>query len=88
MNEFASNVEPHRRELMIHCCRMLGSLRRAEDAVPETLLHAWRYRECQGRRAVTPMPLARGYERLPRKYVCGVVPSMVRNISMKALTLS
>ena len=35
-----------------------------------------------------PMPLPRGYERLPRKYVCGVVPSMVRNISMKALTLS
>jgi hypothetical protein len=27
-------------------------------------------------------------ERLPRKYVCGVVPSIVRNISMKALTLS
>jgi hypothetical protein len=25
---------------------------------------------------------------LPRKYVCGVVPSIVRNISMKALTLS
>ena len=25
---------------------------------------------------------------LPRRYVCGVAPSMVRNISMKALTLS
>ncbi len=25
---------------------------------------------------------------LPRKYVCGVAPSIVRNISMKALTLS
>jgi hypothetical protein len=30
----------------------------------------------------------RGYERLPRKYLWGVVPSIVRNISMKALTLS
>ncbi len=28
------------------------------------------------------------HERCPRKYVCGVLPSMVRNISMKALTLS
>ena len=34
------------------------------------------------------MALQRSYERLPRKYVCGVVPSIVRNISMKALTLS
>jgi hypothetical protein len=41
----------------------------------------------QGRGAVTPMALLRGHERLPRKYVCGVVPSIVRNISMKALTL-
>ncbi len=40
------------------------------------------------RRAVAPMALPSGYERLPRKYLCGVVPSIVRNISMKALTLS
>jgi hypothetical protein len=45
-------------------------------------------RQRQGRRAVAPMALPRGHERLPRKYVCGVVPSIVRNISMKALTLS
>jgi hypothetical protein len=45
-------------------------------------------RQRQARRAVTPMALPRGHERLPRKYVCGVVPSIVRNISMKALTLS
>jgi hypothetical protein len=36
----------------------------------------------------TPMALPSGYERLPRKYLCGVVPSIFRNISMKALTLS
>jgi hypothetical protein len=42
----------------------------------------------QGRRAAAPVALPRCYERLPRKYVCGVVPSIVRNISMKALTLS
>jgi RNA polymerase sigma-70 factor, ECF subfamily len=45
VNEFGSNVERHRRELLIHCYRMLGSLPDAEDAVQETLLRAWRYRD-------------------------------------------
>jgi RNA polymerase sigma-70 factor (TIGR02960 family) len=39
---FRELTDPHRRELQLHCYRILGSLQDAEDMLQETLLAAWR----------------------------------------------
>ena len=50
-SEFADVAGRHRRELHVHCYRMLGSFEDAEDAVQETFLRAWRRRETYEGRA-------------------------------------
>ena len=48
---FGARVERHRRELHVHCYRMLGSFEESEDLVQETFLRAWRRRETYAGRA-------------------------------------
>jgi RNA polymerase sigma-70 factor (TIGR02960 family) len=50
---FSELIEPYRRELHLHCYRILGSVEEAEDVVQETLLAAWRgFEDFEGRASV------------------------------------
>ncbi len=43
--DFGAATAPFRRELVVHCYRMLGSVDEAEDVLQETLIRAWNARD-------------------------------------------
>jgi RNA polymerase sigma-70 factor (ECF subfamily) len=43
--QFTDLVAPHRRELHVHCYRLLGSVEDAEEALQDTLLSAWQHHD-------------------------------------------
>ncbi|QXJ24329.1 sigma-70 family RNA polymerase sigma factor [Actinomadura graeca] len=82
---FAALVEPYRRELQVHCYRMVGSFDDSEDLVQETLLKAWRNRGgFEGRSSLrawlykiatnAALDLLRRDGRRPRTYGASPVP--------------
>ena len=41
-DDFLGLVAPHKKELRLHCYRMLGSSHDTDDVLQETLIRAWR----------------------------------------------
>src|SRR5919201_669610 len=70
---FATLVEPFRRELQLHCYRLLGSVQDAEDLVQETLLAAWRGLDGYEQREAIQLSFIVALQQLPAKQRAALV---------------
>ena len=67
---FGALFERYRRELQVHCYRMLGSFEDSEDIVQETFLRAWRRRASfsfDGNSSIRAWLYRDRHERVPRR---------------------